>query len=60
MLITWEKLARNVEAARRGKCKERNRVPGFEIQSGCTMSNVSWMPVVHTLIACQNPKLYCN
>ena len=50
---TEKELAREVKAARRVKYKEHDRVPGLEVQRGCTMSSVSWIPVVPSLIACR-------
>ena len=51
VLDTEKEVAREVKAARRVKYKEHDRVPGLEIQRGCTMSSVSWIPVVPSPIA---------
>ena len=51
VLDTGKELARDVKTARRVEYKERDRVPGLVIQRGCTMSSVSWIPVIPSPIA---------
>ena len=51
VLDTGKELGRDVKAAKRVEYKERDRVPGLEIQRGCTMSSVSWIPVIPSPIA---------